>query len=149
MQVKLPACDLSSSTVCRNIVRVAVNTPSELLVRMPGWHGRKATHFWKKIKINLKNQKSKNQFNSLELCVTLANLIFSMKPIMMHIQMQQIKKFNSSLKYHLLGSNCQTEQCTECPFHLRLNSGLQNAFISLLISYYLMYCIHRWRSCFK
>ena len=101
---------------------------------------RKSYAFLKKINFS---------FHSLELCVTLANLIFSTKPIMMHIWMQEIKKFNSSLKYHLLGSNCQTEQCTEYPFHLYLNSDLQNAFISLLISYYLLYCIHRWRSCFK
>ena len=123
-----------------------------LLIYFPHYHPLRTTRAhaqltWQKSYTFLK--KINFSFHSLELCVTLANLIFSTKPIMMHIRMEQIKKFNSSLKYHLLGSNCQTEQCTECPFHLRLNSGPQNAFISLLISYYLMYCIHRWRSCFK
>ena len=45
-------------------------------------------------------------FHSLVQYVTLANLIFSTKPIMLPIQMQLTKKLNSSLKYHLLGSNC-------------------------------------------
>ena len=56
-----------------------LNTPSELLVRMPGSDGLKAMHFLKKFNLS---------FHSLEQYVTLANLIFSTKPIMLHIQMK-------------------------------------------------------------
>ena len=76
--------------------------PSELLMCMPGSHVRKAIHY---------------SFHSPEQYVTLTNCIFSMKPIMLHIQMQYKKKSNSSFNCHLLGSKCKTGQHTECPFH--------------------------------
>ena len=55
---------------------LAFNTSSELRVHMPSTDGLKAMHFLKKFNLS---------FHSLVQYVTLANLIFSMKPIMLPI----------------------------------------------------------------